>query len=75
MGNREVRKYCILGKKEESLVQKMYAKLQLSARGYNRILKVARTIADLEGSEKILSQHLTEALGYRDLEERYWGRG
>jgi magnesium chelatase family protein len=75
MGNREVRKYCVLGTKEESLIQKMYAKLQLSARGYNRILKVARTIADLDGSERILSQHLTEALGYRDLEERYWGRG
>jgi magnesium chelatase family protein len=74
MGSREVKRYCELGEKEESLLRKMYTKLQLSARGYNRILKVARTIADLDGSEKIQTQHLTEALGYRDLEERYWGR-
>jgi magnesium chelatase family protein len=74
MGNREVNQYCVLGDKEEKLLQKMYTKLHLSARGCNRVLKVARTIADLEESPKIRSEHLMEAFGYRDLEERYWGR-
>lgn len=74
MGNKEIRRYCRLGTKEEAFLQEIYQKLGLSARGCQRILKVARTIADLEEKEQIEQHHLGEAAGYRGLEEKYWGR-
>ncbi len=49
----------------QALLQEAIGKLKLTARGYHRILKVARTLADLEGSELVLRPHLAEALGYR----------
>lgn len=70
----KMRKYCPLGKEEESLLREVFEKLELSARAYHKILKVARTIADLEGAERISVVHLAEAIGYRSLDKKYWGR-
>lgn len=57
--------YCKLGKKEEQLLEKAFHQFQLSARGYYRLIKVARTIADLQGEEYIHSTHIIEAISYR----------
>lgn len=72
MGAKEVERYCILGEEEENYLQQIYQKMGLSARGCHKILKVARTIADLEGKERIEKIHLSEAVSYRSLEEKYW---
>ena len=68
----EIRKYCALDKDCEQLISDAFETLQLSARAYNRILKVARTIADLENSENITLLHLAEAISYRSLDKKYW---
>jgi len=69
-----VERYCQLREEEEALLERAFKEKHLSARGYHKILKVARTIADLEGSKQINKIHLCEAISYRDLEEKYWGR-
>lgn len=71
MGSRELGKYCAIDKDCERLLQKAFEKLNLSARGTTRILKVARTIADIEGSENILPAHIGEAIQYRGLDRKY----
>ncbi len=65
MGERELAKYCKLSEENEKLFKKSFEALHLSARGRSRILKVARTIADLDYSENIEKKHLLEAIGYR----------
>ena len=64
--------YCKLEKEEEKIMEEAYNRLHLSARAYHRILKVARTIADLEGEERINAKHLTEAVCYRSMDKKYW---
>jgi magnesium chelatase family protein len=61
----EVRQFCKLDEERESLMRSAMSQLQLSARGYHRMLKLVRTIADLAGSDEIQSVHLAEALQYR----------
>ena len=65
MGPRELRAYCKLDEPCQKLIRGAYDRLGLTARGYDRILRVARTIADLDGAEEIQVQHLAEALQYR----------
>ena len=72
IGVKDIEKYCSLGDQEEKLLEKAYRSLSLSARAYHRILKVARTIADLDGAENITCRHLSEAIGYRSIDRRYW---
>lgn len=67
--------YCALGKKESDYVKELCTALDLSARSYQRILKVARTIADIEGSETIRNIHIGEAVCYRSVDGKYWRNG
>lgn len=67
----EMEKFCALGEKEQQYMEQLYRSLNLSARAYHRILKVARTIADLADTEEITVEHLLEASFYRPAQE-YW---
>ena len=71
MGEKEFKEYCKLDLASTDLVEMAFRKLNLSARAYNRILKVARTIADLDGKENIERQHILEAIQYRTLDKKY----
>src|SRR5881628_1708103 len=72
MGPRHIRKYCVLTPDCEKIMENAVTKLGFSARGYDRILKVARTIADLEGAEDLQAKHLSEAVQYRTLDRNLW---
>jgi magnesium chelatase family protein len=72
MGSKELKSYCALDESTMELLKFAMADLNLSARAYDRILKVARTIADLAGSDAIASDHISEAIQYRSLDRQIW---
>ena len=67
-----IEKYCQIDEESKKILQTAFEKLGFSARAYGRILKVARTIADLAGSTQINKSHITEAIQYRSLDKKYW---
>lgn len=67
-----IEKYCNINEESKKILQMAFDKLGFSARAYGRILKVARTIADLDNSENITKSHITEAIQYRSLDKKYW---
>ena len=67
-----IEKYCRLNEKSKQILNKAFDTLGLSARAHGRILKVARTIADLDGKENIEESHILEAIQYRSLDKKYW---
>ncbi len=73
MSSAQISKYCAIDEETGQLLKRAFTRMGLSARAYTRILKVARTIADLDGSEDIKSKHVAEALQYRSLDRSYWG--
>jgi magnesium chelatase family protein len=72
MPARHIRKLCAISADGEKLLETAIQRLGLSARAHDRILKVGRTIADLDGSEGIEPRHLSEAIQYRTLDRTYW---
>jgi magnesium chelatase family protein len=72
MTTRQIRTYCELGSESERLLERAMQQQGLSARAHDRILKVARTIADLEGALQLESKHIAEAIQYRTLDRTYW---
>lgn len=72
LSGKYISKFCKINKESEQLLKDAFERLGLSARAYNKILKVARTIADLEESENIETKHIAEAIQYRNLDRKYW---
>jgi magnesium chelatase family protein len=74
MTGRQLRKHCVLDAEAQGLLQAAMDNLGLSARAHDRILRMARTVADLDGSAEVRSSHLSEAIGYRTLDRKLWAR-
>ncbi len=72
MGPAQIRKHCVLEEDTKKLLENAIQKLGLSARAYDRILKMSRTLADLAGLENISSEHVSEAIQYRSLDRNFW---
>ena len=74
MNSAMLRTFCPLSREVRALLESAMSRLNLSARAYDRIIKVARTIADLAGSDNIEAAHIAEAINYRTLDRDSWGR-
>ena len=72
IGVKDIDRYCHLGRREEKLMRDAFENIGLSARAYHRMIRVARTIADLCGDDEIKCEHLSEAIGFRSIDRRYW---
>ncbi|MBQ4482069.1 MAG: YifB family Mg chelatase-like AAA ATPase [Lachnospiraceae bacterium] len=72
IGVRDIDRYCRLGREEERMMREAFDMLGLSARAYHRLIRVARTIADLDGKKDIGCDHLSEAIAFRNIDRRYW---
>ena len=70
MNSRQIRKFCRLDQESDEIMERAMDKFGLSARAHSRILKIARTIADLEGEQDINSAHVAEAIQYRTLDRK-----
>jgi magnesium chelatase family protein len=73
MGSKQIKEFCNITPDVKELLRCAITQLGLSARAYDRILKLARTIADLEGADNILLPHVAEAIQYRALDRKLWG--
>jgi len=73
MRTSDVKKICTLNEGSQQLLKQAMERLNLSARAYDRIIKVSRTIADLDNSETIKTEHIAEAIQYRNLDREGWG--
>jgi magnesium chelatase family protein len=73
MGSKELKQFCAIDEATKELLNHAMTDMNFSARAYDRILKVARTIADLAGAEAITSDHVSEAVQYRSLDRQLWG--
>ena len=66
------KEYFEISQNSKKILKKAFEKMGISARGYEKILRISRSIADLENSDKILEEHILEAIQYRSLDKKYW---
>ena len=72
LSSSQMRKYCVLTDSAKIMMKNAFDRMGLSARAYDGILKIARTIADLDNHENIESNHVAEAIQYRSMDRKYW---
>lgn len=73
LGPKDIEKYCVMDKESGELLKLAILELGLSARAYDKVLKVARTIADMDGKDILEPHHISEAISYRSLDRNLWG--